>query len=103
VDGVRLVAPGCTALISTATASGQDRVLAAPVPKSLGYFMGLPEMGKHPHAFGAKGSGGSIAFADPEHGFSFALAHNRLTAPPRDVAVHVADHVRRALGLESTS
>jgi CubicO group peptidase (beta-lactamase class C family) len=103
VDGVRLVGPGCTALISTAMATGHDRVLAAPVPKTLGYFTGLPEMGQHPRAFGAKGSGGSIAFADPEHGFSFALAHNRLTAPPCDVAAHVAEHVRRALGIDGTS
>lgn len=59
-----------------------DRVLGAPIPKGLGYFLGLPEMGPHAGVFGCKGSGGSIALADPGHGFAFAFTHNRLTAPP---------------------
>jgi CubicO group peptidase (beta-lactamase class C family) len=99
VDGVRLVSPERTALISTPVTADHDRVLGAPIPKVLGYFAGLPEMGTSARAFGCKGSGGSIAFADPELEFAFALTHNRLTAPPADSAAGVADRVRSALGI----
>ena len=58
-------------------------------------------MGGYAGTFGCKGSGGSIAFADPAHAFSFALTHNRLTAPPADVAAQVADHVRDALSISA--
>ncbi len=72
-------------------------MVGAPIPKGLGYFLRLPEMGGYAGTFGCKGSGGSIAFADRAHGFSFALTHNRLTAPPADVAAQVADQVRDTL------
>jgi CubicO group peptidase (beta-lactamase class C family) len=64
--------------------------------RPLGYFLRLPEMGGYAGTFGCKGSGGSIAFADSAHGLSSALTHNRLTAPPADVAAHVADRIRDA-------
>jgi CubicO group peptidase (beta-lactamase class C family) len=99
VDGIRLVSPERTAQIATVRTTEIDRVLGAPIPKGLGYFMGLPEMGQRPTAFGCKGSGGSIAFADPESSFSFAMTHSTLTGPPADVAERIADTVRYALGL----
>ncbi|MEW9529417.1 serine hydrolase domain-containing protein [Microbispora sp. NPDC049125] len=101
VDGVRLISPERAGLVSTVVTAAPDLVLGAPVPKGLGYFMGLPEMGGHARAFGCKGSGGAVAFADPEHGFAFALTHNRMTAPPLDVAAEVADLVRQALGIRA--
>jgi len=92
---VHLIAPERTAQVAADT----DRVLGVPIAKGLGYFLGLPEMG--PGAFGCKGSGGSIGFADPEYGFSFAFTHNRLTAPPADTAAHIASQVRDALAIGS--
>lgn len=99
VEGVSLISPRRIAQIATPWTTQTDRVLGAPVAKGLGYFMGLPEMGASTTAFGCKGSGGSIAYADPQTGFSFALTHSRLTAPPADVAAHVAAEVRAALHL----
>jgi CubicO group peptidase (beta-lactamase class C family) len=96
VDGVRLIGAERAAAVSRVLTAAPDRVLGAPVPKGLGYFVGLPEMGE---GFGCKGSGGSIGFADPVRRFAFALTHNRLTGPPADNAGLVAEHVREALDL----
>jgi hypothetical protein len=93
VDGVRLITPDRLTRISAVVTADADPVLGAPVPKGLGYFLGLPEMGPHAGVFGSKGSGGSIAFAGAGHGFAFT--HNRLTAPPHDSAAQV----RQALGI----
>lgn len=99
VDGIRLISPARTATVSTVVTTGTDRVLGAPIPKGLGYFLGLPEMGTRIGAFGCKGSGGGIAFADPGSRFSFAFTHNRMTAPPADNAGRIAGLIRRAVGL----
>ncbi|MEV0136745.1 serine hydrolase domain-containing protein [Dactylosporangium sp. NPDC050688] len=100
VDGVRLISPQRTARIAATATAEVDRVLGAPVPKGLGYFLGLPETGGHATAFGCKGSGGSIAYVDPENDLAFAFTHNRMAAPPADLAAHVAHQVRRALGID---
>ncbi|GAB3141938.1 serine hydrolase domain-containing protein [Micromonospora sonneratiae] len=99
VDGVRLISPRRTDLLSTIATAEVDRVLGVPVPKGLGYFLGLPETGGRASAFGCKGSGGSIAFADPGNDFAFAFMHNRMAAPPADLASRVANEVRTALGI----
>ena len=99
VDGVRLISAERAAEVATVVTADTDRVLGAPIPKGLGYFLGLPEMGPEIGAFGCKGSGGAIAFADPRSRFSFALTHNRLTAPPADNAAWIARRVREALGI----
>jgi CubicO group peptidase (beta-lactamase class C family) len=79
------------------TTTAPDRVLGVPVAKCLGYFARLPEFGDHPGAFGCKGSGGSIAFADPDHEVAIAFTHNRMAAPPQDLTASITDHVRDAL------
>ncbi|MGW0433432.1 serine hydrolase domain-containing protein [Micromonospora sp. NPDC003197] len=99
VEDVRLISPQRTARISEITTAEVDLVLGAPIPKGLGYFLGLPEMGGRRSAFGCKGSGGSIALADPRNDFAFAFMHNRMAAPPADFAAQVANEVRSALGI----
>jgi len=100
VDGVRLISPERANRIAEVATADVDRVLGVPVPKGLGYFLGLPETGPSAGAFGCKGSGGSVAFADPARGFAFAFTHNRLAAPPSDCAVEIAQEVREALRLD---
>ncbi|GAA3344998.1 serine hydrolase domain-containing protein [Amorphoplanes nipponensis] len=97
VDGVRLVpAERLAALTAVATAE-VDLVLGAAIPKCLGYFRGLAEFGGRPGAFGSKGSGGSFACADPAGDLAIAFTHNRMAAPPHDLAARIAGHVRDAL------
>jgi CubicO group peptidase (beta-lactamase class C family) len=48
-------------------------------------------------AFGCKGSGGSVAFADPAHEVAIAFTHNRMAAPPEDLAASITGYVRDAL------
>jgi hypothetical protein len=70
VGGIRLIAPERLPLITTVITADTDRFLGAAIRKGLGYFLGLPEMGPRPEAFGCKGSGGSSGFADPARGFA---------------------------------
>ncbi|MFI6075676.1 serine hydrolase domain-containing protein [Actinoplanes sp. NPDC051343] len=97
IDGVRLISAERLAHVAHVATTDVDLVLGAPIPKCLGYFSGLPEFGSHPGAFGCKGSGGSIAFADPGSDLAIAFTHNRMAAPPQDLAAHIANHVRDAL------
>ncbi|MGI8856721.1 MAG: EstA family serine hydrolase, partial [Thermomicrobiales bacterium] len=52
-------------------------------------------------AFGHAGYGGSIGFADPEYGLTFALTKNRLAfnLPGTGTVDKVAQTVRDALGI----
>ena len=80
-----------------------DVILEERVPRELGYTLGGPlsAMSDRVSAFGHRGFGGSIGFADPEYGLAFALLKNRLalSAPGESTAVHVARTVRSALGI----
>jgi CubicO group peptidase (beta-lactamase class C family) len=97
VDGVRLLPADRLADVSRLAVAEQDRMLGHPSPKTLGYFHGITWAGGSPQSFGTTGSGGSAAFADPEHGIAFALTKNRLTADSY-AAQTVAAEVYAALG-----
>jgi CubicO group peptidase (beta-lactamase class C family) len=97
VDGIRLVNADRLAAMTTITTTAPDRVLGVPVAKCLGYFSRLPEFGDHPGAFGCKGSGGSVALADPSNELAIAFTHNRMAVPPQDLAASITDYVRNVL------
>ncbi|MFD0357315.1 serine hydrolase domain-containing protein [Streptomyces sp. NPDC127110] len=98
VDGVRLLPPARVAQVTAAAADGRDLMLLRRHTKGLGYFLGLPPAGGEPTAFGHHGSGGSIAFADPRRGLSFALTRTRLVHPADTTATRLADAVRAQAG-----
>jgi CubicO group peptidase (beta-lactamase class C family) len=97
VDGVRLLSADRFAEVSRMAIAGQDRIFGYPRPKTLGYFHGITWAGGSPRSIGTTGSGGSAAYADPEHGVAFALTKNRLTSDTV-AAQTVAGEVYAALG-----
>ncbi|MFF0433232.1 serine hydrolase domain-containing protein [Streptomyces sp. NPDC004327] len=96
VDGVRLLPAERLPSLYELRTREPDRVLGVPVPKGLGYFLGRPETGGEPTAFGHNGSGGSTAFADPKRGLAFAFTRSRLSAGDSSAA-DLAALVREAV------
>jgi CubicO group peptidase (beta-lactamase class C family) len=102
-EGVRLL-PATRVWAATALQpGGLDMVLKEHLSRGLGYSLGgsPSAMSARASAFGHRGFGGSIGFADPEYGFAFALLKNRLafSAPGEGTAAHVARTVRSELGI----
>jgi CubicO group peptidase (beta-lactamase class C family) len=83
LDGHRFFTPETIAQMTTTLASGLDRVFQIPTAFSAGFMKDPPGtarqlFGPSPLAFGHPGAGGSHAFADPEHGISFAYVMNQM-------------------------
>ncbi|ELP67052.1 serine hydrolase domain-containing protein [Streptomyces turgidiscabies] len=99
VDGVRLFTPETLASAAKEQASGTDQVMVVPSRFSSGYMLPTetdPMTG--PNAFGHTGRGGSLAFADPEHGIAFGYAMNHIIGGPGDLrARSLVEAVRRSL------
>lgn len=57
-----------------------DQVLGYPVRRAMGFILSCDDvwLGPSERAFGHTGTGGSIAFADPDEGISFAYVMNQL-------------------------
>ncbi|MEU6228159.1 serine hydrolase domain-containing protein [Streptomyces sp. NPDC047042] len=100
VDGVRLLTPETLASALKEQASGVDQVMVAPSRFSSGYMLPTqtnPMTG--PNSLGHTGRGGSLGFADPEHGIAFGYVMNHIIGGPNDVrATSLVDAVRRSLG-----
>ncbi|MFE7165931.1 serine hydrolase domain-containing protein [Streptomyces sp. NPDC057616] len=99
VDGVRLFAPETLESATKEQASGKDRVMMLPSRFSSGYMLPTEEIPMTgPNAFGHMGRGGSLAFADPEHGIAFGYAMNNIVEGAEDLrAGSLVDAVRRSL------
>ena len=73
-DGGGVFQPETLALMRTTLAKGPDRVLIDETSFSAGFMTNeFGVYGPSPSVFGHPGAGGSIAFADPEHGIGFAF------------------------------
>ncbi|MFO7591459.1 MAG: serine hydrolase domain-containing protein [Acidimicrobiia bacterium] len=79
VDGVRLLSDDAVARATEVQSSGKDCVIGQPLTFGLGFGLS-PTFGPSagPKAFGHSGAGGSVAFADPERGLSFAYVMNQM-------------------------
>ncbi|MFJ4872144.1 serine hydrolase domain-containing protein [Streptomyces sp. NPDC088757] len=99
VDGVRLLTPTTLASATEEQASGKDRVMLFPSRFASGYMLptkDAPMTG--PTAFGHTGRGGSLAFADPEHGIAFGYVMNHIVSGSDDVrATALTEAVRRSV------
>jgi CubicO group peptidase (beta-lactamase class C family) len=83
LDGHRFFERDTIAHMTETLASGIDRVFQIPTAFSAGFMKDPPEatrrmFGPSHLAFGHPGAGGSHAFADPEHGTSFAYVMNQM-------------------------
>jgi CubicO group peptidase (beta-lactamase class C family) len=90
--GRRLFVPATVTAARTVESEGPDRVLVVNTRFGLGYMLhgpASPLLG--PGSFGHPGRGGSLAFADPEHGIGFGYVTNgmqkNVTADPRAQAL----------------
>jgi CubicO group peptidase (beta-lactamase class C family) len=106
VAGVRLLPPERVRLATALQIEGKDATLQTFVRRGLGYMLGTPgsTMSGRVTAFGHAGYGGSIGFADPEYGLTFALTKNRLAfglSSTTTVDI-VARAVRDALGIPAS-
>ncbi|MFE3942330.1 serine hydrolase domain-containing protein [Streptomyces sp. NPDC059118] len=101
LEGVRLLSTETLKEATTGWVSGVDRVMGTTCTMGGGFVIGDsgPKPLRPAGGFGHSGSGGSTAFADPAHRFSFALVKNRMTVPGLDV--RLADGIRTALGIAS--
>lgn len=102
LDGVTLMSRDRVATMAAVAIDGVDEVLGRPIKRCLGYVVGGPgsPMG-HVGAFGHSGTGESIAFADPQRHFAFALTKSNLTQArsANGTPSIVVGEVRAALGL----
>ncbi|MBB5934340.1 serine hydrolase domain-containing protein [Streptomyces zagrosensis] len=100
VDGVRLLTPDALASAAKEQATGIDQVMVTPSRFGSGFMLSTeanPMIG--PTSFGHTGRGGSLGFADPEHGIAFGYAMNHIISGSDDVrATSLVDAVRRSLG-----
>ncbi|WP_210585027.1 serine hydrolase domain-containing protein [Streptomyces sp. GESEQ-35] len=99
VDGIRLLTPETLQAATKEQASGKDRVMLIPSRFSTGYM--LPTEANpmtSPSAYGHTGRGGSLGFADLEHGIAFGYVMNNIIGGADDVrAASLVAAVRRSL------
>jgi CubicO group peptidase (beta-lactamase class C family) len=98
LDGHRFFTPDTIVKMTTTLASGIDRVFQIPTAFSAGFMKDPPNarrriFGPSSLAFGHPGAGGSHAFADPEHGISFAYIMNQMEQSllPNEKSLRLAD------------
>ena len=76
-----LLDPAQTAAALELQTSGNDQVLVFETQFGLGYMLSCPfSPYGGPRGFGHSGAGGSMAFADPDHGIAFGYVMNRMLA-----------------------
>ncbi|GAA2577463.1 serine hydrolase domain-containing protein [Streptomyces roseoviolaceus] len=99
VDGVRLFTPETLALATEEQVSGADQVMVVPSRFSSGFMLPTEANAMTgPHSFGHTGRGGSLGFADPEHGIAFGYVMNHIIGGPDDVrAMSLVEAVHKSL------
>lgn len=79
IDGTQFLSEELVAGLTGKPSLLPDRNIVVPLSWHLGYH-GVPVPGVFP-GFGHAGLGGSVGWADPSSGVSFAFVHNRLLTP----------------------
>lgn len=99
VDGRRLLTSETVASAAEEQAAGTDRVMMIPSRFGSGYMLPTDDSPlTGPRAFGHPGRGGSLSFADPEHGIAFGYVMNSIVEGGDDVrAATLVEAVRKSL------
>jgi CubicO group peptidase (beta-lactamase class C family) len=102
LNGRRFFGRETIAQMTTTLVSGLDRVFQIPTAFSAGFMKDTAGatrriFGRSPLAFGHPGAGGSHAFADPEHGISFAYVMNQMEQSllPNEKSLRLVDAIYR--------
>ncbi|MBP8539236.1 serine hydrolase [Streptomyces sp. MK37H] len=99
MDGTRLLISETLESATKEQAGGKDQVMLIPSRFSSGYMLPTetnPIFG--PSSLGHMGRGGSLGFADLEHGVAFGYVMNNIIGGADDVrAALLVDAVRRSL------
>ncbi|MER6691413.1 serine hydrolase domain-containing protein [Streptomyces minutiscleroticus] len=99
VNGVRLLTPKTLASATKEQAGGKDQVMLIPNRFGSGYMLPTettPMIGLN--SFGHTGRGGSLGFADPDHGIAFGYTMNHIIGGSDDMrATSLVHAVRRSL------
>ncbi|MBK5288380.1 MAG: beta-lactamase family protein [Acidimicrobiia bacterium] len=79
VDGTRILTADAVERATQTFSDGTDRVLGAPMRYGLGFSL-YPTLNVNagPGAFGHSGAGGSLGFADADHGIGFGYVMNQM-------------------------
>jgi CubicO group peptidase (beta-lactamase class C family) len=99
VDGLRLLSPETVAAAAEEQAAGTDHVMVMPSRFGSGYMLPTADSPlTGPRSFGHAGRGGSLAFADPEHGIAFGYVMNNIVEGADDArAASLVEAVRKSL------
>ncbi|MEU8132844.1 serine hydrolase domain-containing protein [Streptodolium elevatio] len=87
LDGVRLLSPDTVKTATAAAVEGPDRILGELTSFAQGFMKPATsffQVSRDPQAFGHPGAGGTLAFADPAAGLSFAYVTNSQSASHTD-------------------
>lgn len=96
LDGVRILTARTLAQATREQVQATEIVFARPLRLGTGFLLAAPSypFGSGPRTFGAVGSGGAVAFADPDADVGFAYTANRMrratgedARDPRSVAL----------------
>ncbi|MET7483970.1 serine hydrolase domain-containing protein [Streptomyces sp. NPDC005538] len=98
VDGTRLLTPESLESAAKEQAGGKDQVMLIPSRFSSGFMLPTePNPMAGPNSFGHTGRGGSLGFADPQHGVAFGYVMNNIIGGDDVRAALLANAVRRSL------
>ncbi len=105
LDGVTLMRPETVRAASVEQVFGPDVITGGTSRRSLGYALPIPGVddGRGPGAFGHGGLGGSLGYADLDHGLGFGYVMNQVGSGEDVRALLLSRAVYASLGAVATS
>ena len=102
LDGVTLMRPETVRAACTEQVSGIDAIQGVFVRRGFGYSLPTEGDERGPGAFGHGGLGGSLGYADLDHGLGFGYIMNQAGAPKDPRAGRLSAALYASLGVAAT-